>query len=179
MTGTADILHYWFDEIGPDRWWTRSDTVDDEIRIRFGELWKEWRSRTPESFLGSAHEALAGIILFDQFSRNLHRGHADAFSTDSLALAVASGAIEHGLDREMDEDRRSFLYMPFMHSENLEDQRRSVVLFAALGNEKNLEYAREHHDMIKRFGRFPHRNAVLGRANRKGEEQAIEEGKDW
>lgn len=179
MTHTADILHYWFEEIGPDGWWVRSDAVDEEIRTRFGELWNQWRSRTSESFLGSADEALAGVILFDQFSRNMHRGHADAFSTDSLAIAIARGAIENGLDRTVEEDRRCFLYMPFMHSEDLDDQRRSVMLFAALGNEDNLKYAQDHHDMIKRFGRFPHRNAVLGRAGRKGEEEAIEAGKDW
>lgn len=179
MPGTADILRYWFDEIGSERWWTRSDAVDAEIRARFGDLWREWRSRTPESFLGSPDDALAGVILFDQFSRNLHRGDADAFSTDSLALAIAEGAIEAKLDETMDEDARAFLYMPFMHTEDAGDQQRSLVLFTALGNAENLKFAKEHRDVIERFGRFPHRNAVLGRANRKGEEEAVEEGKDW
>ncbi len=178
-TGTDDILHYWFDELGPDRWWKRSDETDETIRARFLDLWSDWRSRTPESFLGSAREALAGVILFDQFPRNLFRGSADAFSTDPLAIAIARGAVDAGLDDALSQDERSFLYMPFMHSEDLDDQQRSVLLFTALGIPNSLDFAHKHHDVVAKFGRFPHRNTVLGRAMRAGEEEAAKQGADW
>ena len=177
--GTAAILGFWFDEIGPERWWTRSDETDAAIVERFGDLWTEWRSRTPESFLGSADAALAGVILFDQFSRNMFRGHADAFSTDPLALAIAKGALDRGLDAGMSGDRLSFLYMPFQHSEVMADQQRSVALFTALGDARSLDFAHKHLDMIARHGRFPARNAALARADRPDEAAAIEMSRSW
>ena len=177
--GTRAILDFWFDEIGPDRWWVRSQETDDAIIDRFQPLWEEWRERTPRSFLTSPRDALAGVILFDQFPRNIFRGHADAFSTDPLALAIAKGAVDGGLDERLDEDGRSFLYMPFQHSEVLADQQRSLVLFTALGNANSLDFARKHFDMIERYGRFPARNAALGRADRSGEQAAIEISKAW
>lgn len=177
--GTEAILGFWFDEIGSERWWVRSQETDAAIVERFRDLWEEWRSRTPASFLGSAREALAGVILFDQFSRNMFRGHADAFSTDPLALAIAKGAVDRGLDKAMSADERSFLYMPFQHSETMADQHRSLALFAGLGNAVALDFAHKHHDMIARYGRFPARNAALGRADRLGEAAAIQASKDW
>lgn len=180
MSAEVDaILAYWFDELGSDRWWTRSDETDETIKERFEPLWHAWRSRTPESFLGTAREALAGVILFDQFPRNIFRGSAEAFSTDPLALAIARGAVDAGLDDALSQDERSFLYMPFMHSEELDDQDRALLLFTALGNQNSLDYAHKHHDVIARFGRFPHRNAVLGRSMRPGEEEAAKEGANW
>jgi uncharacterized protein (DUF924 family) len=176
---TDEILSYWFDEVGPDRWWRRSDETDATIVSRFHDLWSEWRSRTPESFLGSARDALAGVILFDQFPRNMFRDSAEAFSTDALAIAIAKGAVDKELDNALSQDERSFLYMPFMHSEDLDDQQRSVLLFTALGIQNSLDFAHKHHDIVARFGRFPHRNAVLGRAMRPGEEEAAQEGADW
>jgi uncharacterized protein (DUF924 family) len=177
--GTSTILVYWFDEVGPDLWWVRSDKTDETIVERFRDLWEQWRDRTPESFLGSAREALAGVILFDQFPRNMFRGHADAFSTDPLALAIAKGALNRGFDEGMTPDERSFLYMPFQHSEVLADQQRSVALFTALGDANSLDFAHKHHDMIAKYGRFPARNAALGRADRPGEQAAIEMSRDW
>ena len=176
---TAEIIDFWFGEIGPDGWWVRSADTDAAITERFRELREAWRSRTPDSFLGSPREALAAIILFDQFSRNMFRGHADAFSTDPLALAIAKLAVDRGLDDALTPEERSFLYMPFMHSEAIEDQRRSVALFTALGNANSLDFAHKHHDIVERYGRFPARNAALGRANRVGEESAIEMSRDW
>jgi len=176
---TDEILAYWFDEIGPDLWWTRSDETDETIRARFRDLWSEWRSRTPESFLSSARDTLAGVILFDQFSRNMFRDSAEAFSTDPLALAIARGAVEKRLDETLSRDERSFLYLPFMHSEDLDDQQRSLLLFTALGIQNSLDFAHKHHDIVARFGRFPHRNAVLGRAMRPGEAEAAREGAHW
>ncbi|ATE63808.1 DUF924 family protein [Rhizorhabdus dicambivorans] len=177
--GTEAILGFWFGEVGSDRWWVRSQETDDAIVGRFRDLWEEWRDRTPESFLASPREALAGVALFDQFPRNMFRGHADAFSTDPLALAIAKGTVERGLDDRMSADERSFLYMPFQHSEVLADQQRSLALFTALGNQNSLDFARKHHDMIARYGRFPARNAALGRPDRPGEQAAIEMSRAW
>ena len=176
---TREILDFWLKEIGPDRWWTRSDETDAAISARFGVLWEEWRDRMPESFLGSAEEALAGILLFDQFSRNLHRDSAEAFATDPLALAIARGAIDRGLDDQVDPAARAFFYMPFQHSEALADQDRALALFTALGDARSIEFSHKHRDIIARFGRFPHRNAVLGRADRPGEAEAAREGAAW
>lgn len=175
----ASILGYWFDELGPDRWWVRSDETDATITERFAETIEEWRGLPADAFLTDAKSALAAVILFDQFPRNIHRGHADAFATDSLALAIAEGAVDRGLDAELAPQERHFLYMPFMHSEDLADQQRCMLLFTALGDDFALGYARKHHDVIAQFGRFPHRNAVLGRADRAGEAEAIREGANW
>jgi uncharacterized protein (DUF924 family) len=113
--------------------------------------------------------ALAGVILFDQFPRNMFRGHADQFATDHLALAIAKAASDKGFDGELQPKERGFLYMPFQHSEDLADQNRSLLLFTELGDDNQLGYARKHHDVITRFGRFPHRNAILGRTPRPDE----------
>jgi uncharacterized protein (DUF924 family) len=156
------ILDFWF-ALGWDDWWKGGPELDADIRRRFESLWQEQRENVPEHFLGSAAESLAAVLLFDQFPRNMYRGHADQFSTDPLALAVAKGAVARGFDDGMTSDRRGFLYMPFQHSEDLRDQVQSLLLFTALGNEEQLKYARMHHDVIRRFGRFPHRNAMLGR----------------
>ena len=123
----------------------------------------------PESFLDDARTALAAVILFDQLPRNMFRGHADQFMTDPLALAIARAAVDRGYDKDMTKDQKAFLYMPFEHSENLADQRRALALFTALGDDWLLGFARKHHDIIERFGRFPHRNAILGRAPRPAE----------
>ena len=159
---TQVILDFWFACRWED-WWRADPAFDAEIRDRFEALWEEQRENVPEHFLGSADEALAAILLFDQFPRNMFRGHAEQFSTDPLALAVAKGAVAKGYDDGMSADRRGFLYMPFEHSEDLRDQVQSLLLFTALGDERMLDYARKHHDVIQRFGRFPHRNAMLGR----------------
>lgn len=174
-----DVLSYWFDELGKAGWWTKSDATDETIGARFRELWESESSRPAESFLGGPRDALAAVILFDQFPRNMHRGHADAFATDHLALAIAKGAVAKGYDEAISADERAFLYMPFMHSENLDDQERSVALFTALGIAENLDFARKHHDVIARFGRYPARNQALGRADRPGEAEAAAETAGW
>jgi uncharacterized protein (DUF924 family) len=166
MPWVRDILGFWFSR-GPEDWWKARPAFDDEIRERFLELWEEQRERLPDEFLGAPDHALAAVILFDQFPRNMFRGHADQFSTDPLA--VARGAIERGYDDGMAPERRQFLYMPFQHSEDPRDQQRSLLLFAALGEPEQLGFARKHHDVIARFGRFPHRNAILGRKPRADE----------
>ncbi len=171
MDWRDEILAFWFG-LSKEQWWKADPALDAEIRDRFLDLWEKQRENVPESFLGSARDAVAAVILFDQFPRNMLRGHADQFSTDPLALAVARGAVDRGLDEAMSLAERGFLYMPFQHSERLEDQRRSVALFTALGDDFQLDFARKHHDVVERFGRFPHRNAVLGRTPRPAELQA-------
>jgi uncharacterized protein (DUF924 family) len=156
------VLDFWFSH-GWDDWWKPNPAFDAAIRERFLPLWEVERDGLPEQFLGAGDDALAAIILFDQFPRNMFRGHADQFSTDPLALAIAKGAIERGYDDGMTSEQRGFLYMPFEHSEDLADQRRSLLLFTALGNAAQLDYARNHYEVIEQFGRFPHRNKILGR----------------
>lgn len=173
------VLDFWFGEIGEKGWWRNSGTIDAAIAERFGDLHASQIQKSAGSFLGSADEALAAVILFDQFSRNLFRGQAEAFAADPLARTIAERAIERGYDTDMADERRQFLYMPFMHSEDIADQRRSLQLFETLGNDDALKYARDHHDLIERFGRFPHRNAALGRETAADEKEAVETGSDW
>jgi uncharacterized protein (DUF924 family) len=169
MKRGREILDFWFG-LTPQQWWKPDEALDSECRERFEELWTELRQLPATSFLGSAEDALAAIILFDQMPRNIFRGHADQFSTDPLALAIAKGAVERGYDKKFEQPRRGFLYMPFQHSEELEEQRRSLLLFNGLGDAEQLSFAQKHYDVIERFGRFPHRNAMLGRRSTPEEE---------
>ena len=162
------VLAFWFG-LDPDKWWRGGEEVDALCREGFLDLHAELRQLPPERFLDDARTALAAVILFDQLPRNMFRGHADQFMTDPLALAIARAAVDRGYDHGMTKDEKTFLYMPFEHSENITDQRRAVALFTALGDDWLLGFARKHHDVIERFGRFPHRNAMLGRAPRPAE----------
>jgi uncharacterized protein (DUF924 family) len=164
----ADVLKFWFG-LNHDDWWNGSQELDHRIKERFLKLWAEKRQLPVDSFLDDPLTALAGVILFDQIPRNMFRGHADQFATDHLALAIARVAVDRGFDEELEPRERQFLYMPFQHSENLADQNRSVLLFTELGEEEQLGYAKKHREVIERFGRFPHRNAMLGRAPRPDE----------
>ena len=171
MGWEREPLDFWFG-LRPEQWWKADEALDEACRERFQALREDRRGFPPDHFLTDPEHALAAVILFDQMPRNMFRGHAEQFATDPLALAVAKGAVERGLDQALSPQERGFLYMPFQHSENMEDQRRSLALFTALGDDFQLEYARKHHDVIDRFGRFPHRNAILGRAPRPAEIEA-------
>ena len=164
----ADVLKFWFG-LKPEQWWKADPELDHRIRQSFLKLWAEKRQLPVEDFLTDPLTAAAGVILFDQFPRNMFRGDADQFATDPLALAIAKGAFDAGLDEQLAHDERKFLIMPFEHSENLDDQNRAVLLFTELGDEEQIEYAKKHRDLIERFGRFPHRNTMLGRAPRADE----------
>jgi uncharacterized protein (DUF924 family) len=163
-----EITDFWFG-LDPGQWWNGTPELDHQIRQRFGKLWSEKRELPIETFLPDPLTALAAVILFDQLPRNMFRGHADAYATDVLALAIARQAVDLGFDGELAPDGRKFLYMPFQHSEDLEDQNRSIMLFTKLGDESQLGYARHHREIIERFGRFPHRNHMLGRQSRDAE----------
>jgi uncharacterized protein (DUF924 family) len=156
-----DVLDFWFGELQPDDWFNRKDATDAAIRKRFLDLWQAFREAIPAAAFLEPDAALAATIVLDQFPRNLFRGTADAFATDPLALAVARHALHSGFDKDLPHERRSFLYMPFMHSEALDDQDRCVALFAP--DSDQVKYAIDHRDIIARFGRFPHRNQALGR----------------
>jgi uncharacterized protein (DUF924 family) len=163
-----DVLQFWFG-LDPERWWKPDEALDEEIRRRFLKDWSEQRELPVSRFTAEPLTALAAVILFDQFPRNMFRGHADQFSTDHLALAIARETVERTFDKDLEPQERGFLYMPFQHSENLTDQDRSLFLFSRLGDKEQLHYAKLHHAIIERFGRFPHRNAILGRAPRPDE----------
>ena len=164
----ADVLKFWF---GLDyaQQFERDETLDHRIRERFLKLWAEKRQLPVDAFVDDALTALAAVILFDQFPRNMFRDHADQFATDYLALSIAKGAVDNKLDQGLTVEERAFLYMPFQHSERLADQKRSLLLYAELGDDRFAPIAQKHCDVIERFGRFPHRNALLGRAPRPAE----------
>lgn len=161
----ADVLKFWFG-LSYEDWWKATPELDHRIKERFLRLWAEKRQLPVEAFVTDPLTALAAVILFDQFPRNIFRGSAEQFATDHLALGIAKRAIDMGFDDELAPEERAFLYMPFEHSEELDNQNRGVLLFSALADERWAGYARKHRDIIERFGRFPHRNAMLGRPPR-------------
>jgi uncharacterized protein (DUF924 family) len=165
MGWERDVLDFWFG-LRPEQWWKADEALDQACRERFRLLWEAQRQLPPQHFLATPSSAVAAVILFDQIPRNMFRGDAEQFATDTLALAVAREAVERGLDEALSPQERGFLYMPFQHSEDMADQKRSLALFTALGDDYQLGYAKKHHDVIARFGRFPHRNAMLGRRPR-------------
>lgn len=173
------ILEFWF---GPDpgekrdAWFERSDAFDEEIRTKFGAVQAQAAAGECDGWAETPRGALALVLLLDQFSRNLFRGDARAFASDSKALGIADAAIQKGWDREFPEIMRIFFYLPHEHCEDLEVQRRCVELFT--GTEWGTEYAEAHFKLIERFGRFPHRNAVLGRENTPDEEAYLSQPRE-
>jgi uncharacterized protein (DUF924 family) len=166
------VIRYWFEELRPQAWFRKDARVDDAIRERFGTLHDEVARIRPEQ-LATPLACLAAVIALDQFSRNMFRGSPRAFATDPLALSIAQHAIAVGFDQQLDRQQRWFLYMPFQHSEDRAVQVRSIELFTQLDDRDNLGYAQRHKEIIDRFGRFPHRNEVLGRVSTPEELQFI------
>lgn len=180
MSGAADdgapaaaraVLEFWLDDVGESGWWRRDDAVDRAIHERFETLTADAAAGALDAWAspqtGTAPAALALMILLDQFPRNLHRGDARAFAADAKARAMADQAIACGFDLETPAPGRMFFYLPFEHSEAMDDQDRAVALFAERmpGAAIALHHAEAHRDLIRRFGRFPHRNAALGRVS--------------
>ncbi len=162
-TQAEDINDFWFSPQARNNWFTPNERFDDEIRLRFEETYNEAHQGAYSEWRGDARGGLALVLLFDQFPRNMFRGVAQAFATDDLALEIARETITAGLDRQLSEEERGFFYMPYMHSEDHGVQDVGLRLYGELGHKERLDFMWRHHAIISQFGRFPHRNAVLGR----------------
>jgi uncharacterized protein (DUF924 family) len=171
----SDVVAFWRDA-GPERWFEKDTAFDDEIRERFLALHDAAASGALRAWEGSVDGALALLLLLDQFPRNMFRYEARAFATDPLARAVAAGALVRGFDAQVASDMRCFFYLPFEHSEDIADQERALTLYTAAGDTENLKWAELHADIIRRFGRFPHRNAMLGRVTTLEEQAFLNDG---
>jgi uncharacterized protein (DUF924 family) len=171
----ADIVSFWR-EAGPEKWFEKDDEFDLTIRSRFLAIHEAAARGDLAAFEETAEGALALLILLDQFPRNMFRNNARAFATDHLARAVADRALARGFDQKTDATMRPFFYLPFMHSELLADQDRCLRLYEAFGDPEQLRFAVTHRDIIARFGRFPHRNRVLGRKTTPAEREFLDGG---
>ncbi|WP_170437842.1 DUF924 family protein [Ruegeria arenilitoris] len=166
MVGPEEVLSFWLDEVGPEGWYREDEALDAQIRDRFLETWQVACEGKFSLWLTYPSGSLAYIILMDQFPRNMFRGSGKAFSSDKAALAAAKCAVDKEWDLKIDEPARQFFYLPMMHSENLCDQERCVRLMCQRMPEhgaSNLLHARAHREVIRKFGRFPYRNAALAR----------------
>ncbi len=169
-----EVLDFWFKELTAQDWFGGDKTLDETIKTRFKPLYQDMRSNFRVDSVEDARTALAAIILFDQFPRNIYRGSPAAFGTDDMALGLSRRALDREFDRQLSETEKQFMYMPFMHSEVMADQERCVDLFRSLGNENGLKFAIEHRDMVAKYGRFPHRNKALGRESTAAEVELLE-----
>lgn len=158
-----EVLDFWYSEEVRPRWFRSDNEFDTLIRQRFETAWQQGRDGRLNTWEESARGALALVILFDQFPLNMYRGQALSFSTEAASRKFAERAIARGFDQTLSAVEKAFLYMPYMHSENPADQDRSVALYGAAGLADNLRFAEHHRDIVRRFGRFPHRNAALER----------------
>jgi uncharacterized protein (DUF924 family) len=171
----VEIVSFWRDA-GPEKWFAQDDAFDSLIKSRFLKSHEAAARGDLAAFEDSAEGALALVILLDQFARNMFRGTARAFATDPLARAVADRAITRGFDRAIDKTMRQFFCLPFMHSELIADQHRSVQLYEALGDADLSTYALTHRDVVAKFGRFPHRNRMMGRETTPAEQEFLDGG---
>ena len=170
-----DVIDFWFVEFGPAQWWRRDPDFDQHVAKTFGAV--HARAVQCELYAWRAHPLgrLAEIIVLDQFSRNIYRGTARAFAADSLALALAQEAVAARVAADLEPDQRSFLYMPYVHSESRQIHETAVRLFSGAGLEANLDSEIRHKAVIDRFGRYPHRNAILGRVSSEEEREFLKE----
>ncbi len=163
IVSPQEILEFWYADDMRPRWFDSTPQLDAEIRRRFESVWEAAAAGQLDLWLGSPDGCLALAIVLDQFPLNMFRGTARSFATERQAIDVANLAVAQGFDRQLERSRLAFLYMPLMHSENLMDQDASVALFHAAGLQENARFAEGHREIVRRFGRFPHRNAILGR----------------
>jgi uncharacterized protein (DUF924 family) len=159
------ILEFWFDEIEPRQWWQKSDDFDRSIGERFGELHSMAKAGELSTWRETPQGALAEVIILDQFSRNIYRDKPESFACDPMAVALSQCAIAKGFDRQLRENQRVFFYMTFMHSESRIIHQQAMKYFEALGIESSLEFEIKHKAIIDKFGRYPHRNHILGRSS--------------
>ncbi|MEM8838795.1 MAG: DUF924 family protein [Pseudomonadota bacterium] len=168
------VLRFWFEELSPKQHFLKDPALDFQIKNRFETLHQHLLSAGTAEFAATPRAKLAAIIVLDQFSRNMFRGHKRAFSGDHYALALAKELVASAADSTLSVAEKTFAYMPYMHSEDLADQEEAVRLFDQSGLEDNLDYAIRHRDVIRRFGRFPHRNICLGRPSTAEEQIFVE-----
>jgi len=162
---SADVLSFWFDQCGSGCWFSKDPAFDATVRRRFLALHDALARVADDQLLANARTALAAVIVFDQMSRNMFRDTPRAFATDPRALAVAQEALARSFDAELSKEERMFLYLPFEHAEDCVAQARCVALMATLGDAELNKWAEAHRSIVDRFGRFPHRNEVLGRVS--------------
>lgn len=165
MNEQDSVLHFWFDEIAPAQWWKKDPNFDQEIARRFSDLHRRAQRGELFAWRDASRGRLAEIILLDQFSRNIYRDDPRAFAWDGMALLLAQEAVRVGADQVLAAAEKSFMYLPYMHSESPLIHEQALALFAQPGLEDNLKFEYRHKDIIDRFGRYPHRNATLGRAS--------------
>ena len=159
------VLAFWFEEIAPQQWWKKSTSFDQAVMERFGAMHRSAAACELFAWRESGQGRAAEILVLDQFSRHIYRDRPEAFSCDAMALALAQTAVAQGIDKDLPLPIRQFLYMPYMHSESKAVHQEALILFSAPGLERSLISEREHHAIIQRFGRYPHRNALLGRVS--------------
>lgn len=175
LASADEVVAFWR-AAGRERWFEPDPEFDAKLRDRFLATHETAAAGRLDHWLQTADGALALLLLLDQFPRNMFRGTPRAFATDAQARKVAQAAIDRGFDRQVESGLRTFFYLPFMHSEELADQERSLALYRACGDQEGIKYAELHLDAIRRFGRFPHRNAILGRASTPEEIAYLEDG---
>jgi uncharacterized protein (DUF924 family) len=171
----GEVLAFWFKETTPEQWFKKDRAFDAKVRSRFLALHEVLAASPSEALFADARTALASVIVFDQMSRNMFRDTPHAFATDKLARWVAEAAVAKGYDEGMTKDERSFLYLPFEHAEDPNAQQRCVALMATLGDPELTKWAMAHKVIIDRFGRFPHRNGILGRTSTPEEEEFLKQ----
>jgi uncharacterized protein (DUF924 family) len=170
IQSAAQIVDFWFSDAVSKRWFRSTKAFDDELRDRFEATVQAALRGELDDWLSSSTGVLALVILLDQLPLNIYRGTAESFAGEARSREAATVAIEHGWDQQLPSQQRAFLYLPFMHSEAVADQDRAVALFHAAGLEGNLRWAKHHREIVRRFGRFPHRNRILGRESTAEEE---------
>ena len=166
---SRDILDFWYASDISVQWFNSTQSLDTRILQEYQSIWQQARDGKMDDWRSTPEGCLALAIILDQFPLNMFRNKPESFSTESQAVDISLWAVSQGFDRQLPRDRVAFLYMPLMHSENLEHQDRSVELFEAAGLENNARFARHHREIVRRFGRFPHRNAILGRTSTREE----------
>ena len=165
MMTYQSLIDFWFSDEVSKRWFKSTAKFDRQLLDRYNETWQQAKRGDLDHWCETASGSLAMVILLDQFPLNMFRGEAKCFSTEAKALEVARAALDRGFDRELTAHQKSFLYMPFMHSEDLSDQALALKLFDQPGLEGNFRFSKHHYGIVERFGRFPHRNEILGRVS--------------
>jgi uncharacterized protein (DUF924 family) len=167
------ILDFWFNKLTPAQWWKKDQQIDQTILEQFSLVHHQAISGELSDWRKTAHGCLAEIIILDQFSRNMFRDTPQSFAYDGMALILSQEAIRQSFDQQLSMSERSFMYMPFMHSESLRIHEQALLLFSEPGLEHTLEFEKQHVDIVRRFGRYPHRNKVLNRTSTQPEEQFL------